>query len=177
MVHLSSFVANSFCDLVRPIESHSRKNFRKNKVGPNEFTDFEDFGFEHTRQFKTIFHVNLAETPRYRYYSYSQHPLQGSASPREGTSHPPMTHRSLDAKCGSMRVRLGSWHNTGVGMRGTSGNIDDVAAPNKRTNRHGATLRSYSKCHSKNNRPADEHTIPHTQIATSSQKIITVYKT
>ena len=64
--HLSSFVANSFCDLVQPTESHSRKNIRKNTVGPNKFTDFENFGFEHPGQFKTMFFVNLAETPRYR---------------------------------------------------------------------------------------------------------------
>ena len=44
---------------MRPIESHNRKNLRKNTVGPNEFTDFENFGFEHPGQFKMICHVNL----------------------------------------------------------------------------------------------------------------------
>ena len=81
LLHLSSFVANSFCDLVRPIESHSRKNIRKNTVGPNEFTDFENFGFEHPRRCKTMFHVNSAKTPRYRYYVYSQHLAAGARTP------------------------------------------------------------------------------------------------
>ena len=44
----------------------------KNTVGPNEFTDFEDFCVEHLQPCKTMFHKTLIETPRFQYYSYNQ---------------------------------------------------------------------------------------------------------
>ena len=48
------------------------RSFLENTVRPNEFTDFENFGFQHPGPCKMIFHVNLAKTPRYRYYAYNQ---------------------------------------------------------------------------------------------------------
>ena len=62
---------------------------------------------------------SCANSPSARYYSTSQLPWQGSAPPSEGTSHPPMTPRSPDAKCGSTPVRHVSWAGAEGITRGT----------------------------------------------------------
>ena len=59
----SSGATNSFCDLAPPNESHMRENNGKNTAGPNEFTDFEQFGFEHPDRTKTIVATNWANHP------------------------------------------------------------------------------------------------------------------
>ena len=56
----SAFVTNSFGDLIGPIESLDRKNYVQITVGPNEFTDFEKFEFEHRSLIKTSFATNPA---------------------------------------------------------------------------------------------------------------------
>ena len=40
-----------------------RENNEKNTVGPNEFTEFEQFGFEHPDFTKTIVATNWADHP------------------------------------------------------------------------------------------------------------------
>ena len=40
-----------------------RENNGKNTAGPNEFTDFEQFGLEHTDSTKTILATNWANHP------------------------------------------------------------------------------------------------------------------
>ena len=59
----SSGATNSFCDLAPPNESHMRENYKKNTVGPNEFTDFEKFPVEHPDRIKTILATNWRNHP------------------------------------------------------------------------------------------------------------------
>ena len=63
MVPQISAATNSFSDLTPPNESHMRENYGKNTVGPNEFTDFEQFGLEHPDFIKTIVATNSANHP------------------------------------------------------------------------------------------------------------------
>ena len=58
-----SGATNSFCDLTPPNESHIRENNGKNTAGPNEFTDFEQFGLEHGDRTKTIVATNWPVHP------------------------------------------------------------------------------------------------------------------
>ena len=63
MAFESSGAANSFCDLAPPNESHMGENNKKNTVGPNEFTDFEQFGIEHPDRIKTMLAINWPNHP------------------------------------------------------------------------------------------------------------------
>jgi len=49
-----------WCDQTKAI---AEKHFRKNTVGPNEFTDFENFDFEHTPQPKRFFMLIYPKHP------------------------------------------------------------------------------------------------------------------
>ena len=40
-----------------------RENYKKNTVGPNEFTDFEQLGLEHVDRTKTILATNWPNHP------------------------------------------------------------------------------------------------------------------
>ena len=58
-----SGATNSFCYFAPPNESHVRENNGKNTPGPNEFTDFKQFGLEHPDFTKTIVATNWANHP------------------------------------------------------------------------------------------------------------------
>ena len=63
LVPAISGATNSFSDLTPPNESHMRENNWKITAGPNEFTDFEQFGLEHPDRTKTIVVTNWANHP------------------------------------------------------------------------------------------------------------------
>merc|ERR1712115_486594 len=56
-------VTHLFGDMTPRIESHMRKNNKRNTVGPNEFTDFEKFEVEHPENTKTILATNSPNHP------------------------------------------------------------------------------------------------------------------
>ena len=62
LVQVTGFVSNSFCDLVQST-AITEKQLRTNTLKPNEFTDFENFVFEHPRCPKTILDMTFAERP------------------------------------------------------------------------------------------------------------------